>query len=63
MDKQKCHSCQKSFDFDKGGLESSFGYYVCSSKCAKKATEINATAYAIHDKTGAIVETNAKEGE
>jgi len=61
MDMQTCKvkQCGKRFDFDKGGLGSSFGGYVCGDICAKKSATKAGRAYAIHDETGKIIETNA----
>jgi len=55
----KVKQCSKRFDFDKGGFDSSFGGYVCSAECAKKAASEAGRAYAIHDETDKIIETNA----
>lgn len=63
MDMQACKQCGSAFDFDKGGLGSSFGGYVCSTECARKAAKQADRKVAIHDDTGKIVETNATSEE
>ena len=61
MDKQICRVCGLEFDFDAGGLGSvrnGEDFLVCGARCAKQAAEAAGNAYAIHDKTDAIVDTN-----
>lgn len=62
-DMQECAVCGGRFDFDEGGLASDAGYVVCSGKCAKSAASLKGRAYAIHDATDAIVDTNATAKE
>lgn len=62
MDMQKCNVCGKRFDFDKEGLECS-EIVVCSDECAKKSASSRGNAYAIHDKTDNIIDTNADGSE
>ena len=61
MDMQTCKGCGKEFDFDKSGLGSSFGGYVCGAECAKKSASEAGRAYAIHDETDKIIDTNTGE--
>ena len=59
MDIRKCKECGKRFDFDKGGLESSFGGVVCGIDCAKRSARKNKRSYAIHNKRDEIIDTDA----
>ena len=58
MDMRNCDGCGKEFDFDAGGL-SCGKVLVCSDGCAKKGAASRGNAYAIHDKTNKIVDTDA----
>lgn len=62
MDMRKCDVCGKKFDFDKEGLGCG-NIVVCSSTCAKKSAKSRGNAYAIHNKSDAIVDTNAEGTE
>lgn len=59
MDMQTCCNCGKRFDFDKKGLGSDHGGYVCGPTCAKKLAAKRGHYYVVHDKADAIVETDA----
>ena len=56
---QACSNCNKQFDFDKEGLGSSIGGYVCSDTCARQLSAKRGTHHAIHDKQDVIVDTDA----
>lgn len=56
-DIRKCSQCGKKFDFDKEGLGCG-EIVVCSDICAKKSAAGRGNAYAIHDKSDNIVDTN-----
>ena len=57
MDMQKCQVCKKEFDFDEEGLGCG-QVIVCSGNCAKKSAKSRGNAYAIHDKSDKIVDTD-----
>lgn len=58
MDLQTCSNCGREFDFDKEGLGSDHGGYVCSPECAKGLAAKRGLHYAIHDETDAIVDSD-----
>ena len=66
MNRKKCEMCGEVFDFDTGGFgveRPSGEAFVCSETCAKRSAYRQGKKYAIHDKTDAIVETNASPQE
>ena len=61
-DMQNCDVCGKKFDFDKEGLGCG-PIVVCGAECGKKSAASRGNAHAIHDKTGAVTETNGTGDE
>ena len=57
-DIQKCASCEKLFDFDRQGLGSDHGGFVCSAECGRQLAARQGHHYAIHDQADAVVATD-----
>lgn len=61
-DIQECANCEKLFDFDRQGLGSDQGGYVCSDECGRQLAARRGHHYVIHDQTDAVVDTDVPLG-